>query len=48
MNRRRTPVGLLGHQRQRHERHEFNYTNEEAPETVKRFGITDEGKIVEK
>ena len=30
------------------ERHEFNYTNEEAPETVKRFVITDEGEIVEK
>ncbi len=30
------------------ERHEFNYTNEEAPETVKRFVITDTGKIVEK
>jgi hypothetical protein len=28
------------------ERHEFNYTNEEAPETVKRFVITDKGKIV--
>jgi hypothetical protein len=30
------------------ERHDFNYTNEEAPETVKRFVITDKGKIVEK
>jgi hypothetical protein len=30
------------------ERHEFNYTNEEAPETVKRFVITDKGEIVEK
>ncbi|HEX8530572.1 MAG TPA: hypothetical protein VF646_11135, partial [Cytophagales bacterium] len=28
------------------ERHDFNYTNEEAPETVKRFVITDQGKIV--
>ena len=30
------------------ERHDFNYTNEEAPETVKRFVITDKGEIVEK
>ena len=30
------------------ERHDFNYTNEEAPEMVKRFVITDKGKIVEK
>ncbi len=30
------------------ERHAFNYTNEEAPETVKRFVITDRGEIVEK
>jgi hypothetical protein len=30
------------------ERHEFNYTNEEAPETVKRFVITGKGEIVEK
>ena len=30
------------------ERHAFNYTNEEAPETVKRFVITGRGEIVEK
>ena len=30
------------------ERHDFNYTNEEAPETVKRFVITDKGEIEEK
>jgi hypothetical protein len=29
-------------------RHEFDYTHEEAPETVKRFVITDKGEIVEK
>lgn len=30
------------------ERHDFDYTNEKTPETVKRFVITDKGKIVEK
>ncbi|MBD0258635.1 MAG: hypothetical protein ICV83_23210 [Cytophagales bacterium] len=29
------------------ERHAFNYTNEAAPETIKRFVITDQGKIME-
>jgi hypothetical protein len=30
------------------ERHDFNYTNEEAPETVKQFVITDKGEIAAK